>query len=108
MFSGLSLLLTYHVAPKNLTDLTPKMNIPAKLYELVLCSQKTSSGRVIKPPLAWWRGQRILTDHEHNLIGIEPGMEEQTAVSPYLYSYNSKLPQKVSSCTKLCLNTITT
>ena len=49
---------------------------------------------MVKPPLAWWRGQRILTDRHHNLEGIDPGGEEHTAISP-MYSVDFKLPLKV-------------
>ncbi|CAH3196690.1 unnamed protein product, partial [Porites evermanni] len=54
----------------------------------------TRSGRMVKPPLAWWRGQRILTDRHHNLEGIDPGGEEHTPISP-MYSVDFKLPLKV-------------
>lgn len=52
---------------------------------------------MVKPPLAWWRGQRILTDRNHNLEGIDPGGEEYTARSS-LYNVEIKLPIKVRGC----------
>jgi hypothetical protein len=55
--------------------------------------QRTSSGRLIKPPLAWWRGQRIMTDGHHNLTAIEPGGEEHTSLSIGLYDFDRKLPK---------------
>ena len=62
------------------------------IYLILL--QTTRSGRMVKPPLAWWRGQRILTDRHHNLEGIDPGGEEHTPISP-MYSVDFKLPLKV-------------
>ena len=50
---------------------------------------------MVKPPLAWWRGQRILTDREHNLEGIDPGGVEHTPLSS-MYNVEIKLPIKVS------------
>ena len=49
---------------------------------------------MVKPPLAWWRGQRIVTDRDHNFEGIDPGGEEYTTLSP-LYNVDIKLPIKV-------------
>ena len=49
---------------------------------------------MVKPPLAWWRGQRILTDGHHNLQGIDPGGVEHTPLSS-MYNVNIKLPKKV-------------
>jgi len=49
---------------------------------------------MVKPPLAWWRGQRILTDRHHNLEGIDPGGTECTPRSS-LYNVEIKLPLKV-------------
>ena len=50
---------------------------------------------MVKPPLAWWRGQRILTDRDHNLEAIDPGGMEETAVSP-MYNLEVKIPLMVS------------
>lgn len=49
---------------------------------------------MVKPPLAWWRGQRILTDKNHNLERIDPGGVEGTALSS-MYNVDIKLPRKV-------------
>lgn len=53
----------------------------------------TRSGRTVKPPLAWWRGQRIVTDCHYN-VEIDPGREEHTARSS-VYSVEFQLPMKV-------------
>lgn len=50
---------------------------------------------MVKPPLAWWRGQRILTDRDHNLEGIDPGGVECTALSS-MYNLEIKIPLMVS------------
>ncbi|XP_022787384.1 uncharacterized protein LOC111327456 [Stylophora pistillata] len=50
----------------------------------------TRSGRMVKPPLAWWRGQRIITDGHHNFEGIHPGCEERTPISS-MYNVNIKI-----------------
>lgn len=50
---------------------------------------------MVKPPLAWWRGQRIVTDRDHNLEAIDPGGMEETAVSP-MYNLEIKIPLMVS------------
>ena len=50
---------------------------------------------MVKPPLAWWRGQRILTDKDHNLEAIDPGGVEWTALSP-MYNLEIKIPLMVS------------
>ena len=55
--------------------------------------QTTRSGRTVKPPLAWWRGQRIVTDGDHN-IEIDPGREERTSRSS-MYSAEFQKPIKV-------------
>jgi len=49
---------------------------------------------MVKPPLAWWRGQRIVTDRDHNLEAIDPGGVEWTALSP-MYNLEIKIPPKV-------------
>lgn len=49
---------------------------------------------MVKPPLAWWRGQRIVTDRDHNLEAIDPGGVEWTALSP-MYNLEIKIPLKV-------------
>ncbi|KXJ25768.1 Mis18-binding protein 1 [Exaiptasia diaphana] len=69
--------------PSHKNDMTP--------VEVEL--KRTSSGRLVKPPLAWWRGQRIMTDGQHNLTGIDPGGEEHTALSVGLYDFDLKLPK---------------
>ncbi|KAJ7371051.1 hypothetical protein OS493_028214 [Desmophyllum pertusum] len=56
----------------------------------------TRSGRMVKPPLAWWRGQRILTDKNHNLERIDPGGVEGTALSS-MYNVDIKLPGRVGN-----------
>jgi len=60
----------------------------------------TRSGRMVKPPLAWWRGQRILTDRHHNLEGIDPGGTECTPRSS-LYNVEIKLPLKTEASSPL-------
>lgn len=46
---------------------------------------------MVKPPLAWWRGQRILTDGHHNFEGIDPGLKERTPLSS-MYKISIKIP----------------
>lgn len=50
---------------------------------------------MVKPPLAWWRGQRIVTDRDHNLEAIDPGGVEWTSLSP-MYNLEIKFPLMVS------------
>ncbi|EDO48512.1 predicted protein [Nematostella vectensis] len=55
--------------------------------------RRSRSGRLIKPPMAWWRGQRVVTDGLHNLTTIDPGGEEHTSLSTGLYNYYVRLPE---------------
>ena len=58
--------------------------------------QSSRSGRLLKPPLAWWRNQRVITDFDANTTAYDPGTEEGTSVSPYLYNIDLSLSFKVS------------
>ena len=57
---------------------------------------------MVKPPLAWWRGQRIVTDRDHNMEGIAPGGQEHTPLST-LYNISIKIPLLVRAM-QLLLN----
>lgn len=79
------------------TDLkTPENRALPKEVEI----KTTRSGRMVKPPLAWWRGQRIITDRHHNLEGIDPGGEDYTPISS-MYNVDIKLPLKIKESSLL-------
>ena len=48
---------------------------------------KSRSGRTLVPPLAYWKGQRLLEDRDTNTVTVEAGTVDTTPVSANRYNW---------------------